>query len=114
MDFVVGLPECGGFDAIWAVVDRLSKMGHFIPCYTTIDALGLVELFLREVGHLHGLPLTIVQDPGPHNASPFWQQVGSQLRIDRRMSTAFHPQTAGQTGRMNASMELHLRVFVNH
>jgi len=114
MDFVEGLPECETFDAIWVVVDRLSKMRHFIPFHTTIDALGVAELFLREVVRLHGLPLTIVSDRGPQFASTFCQQIGSQLGIDRRMSTAFDPQTDGQTERMNASMEQYLRVFVNH
>jgi len=114
MDFVGGLRECEGFYAIWVVVDRLSKMRHFVPCHTTIDVLGLAELFLREVIHLHGLLLTIVSDRGPQFASVFWQQVCSRLGIDRRMSTAFHPQTDGQTERMNASMEQYLRVFVNH
>ena len=114
MDFVEGLPECETFDAIWVVVDRLSKMRHFIPFHTTIDALGVAELFLREVVRLHGLPLTIVSDRGPQFTSTFCQRIGSQLGIDRRMSTAFDPQTDGQTERMNASMEQYLRVFVNH
>jgi len=108
MDFVVGIPECEGFDGIWVVVDRLSKMRHFIPCHTPIDALGLVELFLREVVRLHGLPLTVVSDQGPQFASAFWQQMYSRLGIDQRMSIAFHPQTDGQTERINASMEQYL------
>jgi len=112
--FVVRLPECEGFDAIWVVVDWLSKMRHFIPCHTTIDALGLVELFLWEVVCRHGLPLTIVSDRGQQFASTFWQQVCSHLRIDRRMLTAFQPQTDGQTERLNSSMEQYLRVFVKH
>jgi len=115
MDFVVGLPEWEGFDAISVVlVVRLSKMRHFIPCHTPIDVLGLVELFLREVVRIHGLPSTIVSDRGPQFASTFWQQMCSRLGIDRRMSTAFQSQTDGQTERMNASMEQYLQVFVNH
>jgi len=114
MDFVVGLPECEGFDAVWVVVARLSKMRHFIPCHTIIDAVGLAKLFLREVVRLHGLPRTIVSDRGPQLALTFWGQVCSRLRKDRRMSTAFHPQTDGQTERMNAGMEQYLRTFINH
>ena len=114
MDSVVGLPECEGFDEIWVVVDRLSKMRHFIPCHTTIDAVGMAKLFLREIVCLHGLQVTIISDRGPQFVSTFWGQVCSRLGIDRRMSTAFHPQTDGQTERMNAIMEQYLRVFVNH
>jgi hypothetical protein len=114
MDFVVGLQECEGFDAIWVVVDRLSKMRHFIPCHTTIDAIGLAKLFLREVVRLHGLPKTIVSDRGPQFASIFWEQICSRLGIDQRMSEAFHPHTDGQTERMTVRMEQYLRVFVNH
>jgi len=114
IDFVVELPECEGFDAIWVVVDRLLKMRHFIPCHTTIDAVGMAKLFLREIVRLHGLPATIVSDRGPQFASTFWGQVCCCLGIDRRLSTAFHLQTDGQTERMNASMEQYLRVFVNY
>jgi len=95
MHFVVGLPECEGFDAVWVVVDRLSKMRHFIPCHTTIDALGLAKWFLNKVVCLHGLPLTIVSDRGPEFASTLWRQLCSRLGIDWRMLAAFHPQTDG-------------------
>jgi hypothetical protein len=77
MDFVVRLPECEGFNAVWVVVDRLSKMRHFIPCHTKIDAIGLAKLFLREVVLLHGLPRTIVSDQGPQFASTIWGQICS-------------------------------------
>jgi len=82
MDFVVGLPVCEGFDAIWVVVDRLSKMRHFIPCHTTIDAVGLAKLFLREVVRIYGVPVTIVSDQSPQFASTFWGQICSRLGID--------------------------------
>jgi peroxiredoxin family protein len=75
MDFVVGLLECEGFDAIWVVVDRLSKMRHIIPCHTTIDALGLAEMFLTEVVDNQGLPITIISDRGQQFASMFWVHI---------------------------------------
>jgi transposase InsO family protein len=111
---VVGLPECEGFDAVWVVVDRLSKMGHFIHCHTTMDALGLAKLFLWDVVCLHGLPKTIVSDRGPQFASTFWGQTCSRLGIDPQMSKAFHPQTDGQSEQMNAGIDQYLCVFVNH
>jgi len=114
MYFVVGLPKCKEFDAIWVVVDRLSKMRHFIPCHSTIDEVGLAKLFLREVVRWHGLPKTIVSDRGPQLASNFWGQICSRLGIDQPISTAFCPQSDGQTERIDAGMEQYLRVFVNH
>jgi hypothetical protein len=65
MDFVTGLPEWEGYDAIWVVVDRLSKMRHFVPCHTTIDIRGLAEMFLKDEMRLHGLPKTITSERGP-------------------------------------------------
>jgi hypothetical protein len=114
MDFVIRLPECVRYDAIWVVVDRLSKMWQFIPCHTTIDAVGLAKLFLREVVHLHGLPKTMVLNRGAQFALTCWGQKCTRLGIDRRMSAAFHTQPEGQTERMNAGMEQYLWVFVNH
>jgi hypothetical protein len=114
MDFVTGLLECEGYDAIWVVVDRLSKMRHCVPCHTTIDARGLAEIFLKEVVRLHGLPKTITSDRGPQFAAVFWKRICERLGINRRLSTAFHPQTDGQTERMNASMEQYLRIYTSH
>ena len=75
MDFVVILPQCKRFDALWVVADRLSKVRRFIPCHPTRDALGLAVLFLPEVVGLNGRPLTVVSDWGPQFESIFWQQV---------------------------------------
>jgi hypothetical protein len=105
MDFVTGLPECKGYDAIWVVVDRLSKMGHFIPCRTTVDARGLAEMFIKEVVRLHGIPRTIVSDRSPQIAAVFWKRLCDRLGIERKLSTAFHLETDGQTETANASME---------
>jgi transposase InsO family protein len=114
MDFVTGLPWSQGCDAIWVVVDRLTKERHLTPCRTNIDAAGLADLFIQHVFRLHGLPLTIVSDRGPQFASDFWERICARLGIERRLSTAFHPQTDGQTERINAVMEQYLRAYVNY
>jgi hypothetical protein len=75
MDFVVELPECEGFEEVWVVVDRLSKMRHCIPCHRTIEPVCLAKSFLREVVRLHGLPTTIISDQEPQFASIFCGQM---------------------------------------
>ena len=114
MDFVVGLPVSHGFNAIWVVVDRLTKARHIIPCRSSVDAADLAHLFVKHVFRLHGLPRSIVSDRGPQFASAFWQRLCNRLGIDRRLSTAFHPETDGQTERMNAVMEQYLRAYVSY
>src|SRR3978361_4553 len=114
MDFVTGLPWSNGHDAIWVVVDQLTKQRHLVPCHTTVDARDLADLFLQNVFRLHGLPLTITSDRGPQFASAFWHRLCARLGIQPRLSTAFHPQTDGQTERINAIMEQYLRAHVNY
>jgi hypothetical protein len=114
MDFVTGLPNSNGFDSIWVVVDRLTKLQHFAPCSTTIDAEGLAELFLSNIFRLHGLPDTILSDRGPQFASRFWKHLCHALKIEPHLSTAFHPETDGQTERANAIMEQYLWAYVNY
>jgi len=113
-DFVVGLPDCEGFDVIWVVVDKLSKLRHFIPCHTTIDAVGLAKLYSWEVVRLHGLPVTIPSDRGAQSDSTVWGQICSRLGIDQQMSTGFHPQTDSMTEQVNAGMEQYLCVYVHY
>src|SRR5690606_10213367 len=103
-----------GKDCILNVVDRLTKQRHLIPCTTDIDARGTADLFIEHVFKLHGLPSTIVSDRGPQFASAFWKRLCERLGIDPRLSTAFHPQTDGQTEVFNAVMEQFLRCFVNY
>ena len=114
MDFVTGLPWSQGCDSIWVVCDRLTKQRHLVPCRSDVDAKDLADLFIRWVFRLHGLPGTITSDRGPQFASHFWSQLCSRLGIARRLSTAFHPQTDGQTERFNAVMEQYLRSYVNY
>jgi hypothetical protein len=95
MDFVTGLPSSNGFDVIWVVVDHLTKLRHFAPYSTTIDAEGLTELFLSNIFYLHRLPETIVSDCGPQFASHFWKHLCHALKIEPCPSTAFHLEPDG-------------------
>jgi len=89
VDFVTGLPQSKGYDAVCVVVDRLTKQRHLIPCTSTITAVELGTLFCDRVFRYHGLPETIVSDRGPQFASRFWRHLCSCLKIDARLSTAF-------------------------
>ena len=112
-DFVTDLPLSNGMDSVLVFVDRMTKMSHFIPCLKTTSAPEFGRLFVAHVVRLHGLPDSIVSDRGSIFTSNFWSTLASILQIDTRKSTAFHPQTDGQTERMNQTLETYLRIFVN-
>ena len=114
MDFVTGLPDVNGLDAIWVVTDRLTKMRHFVACNESVSAEDLADMFVAHVWKLHGLPDDIFSDRGPQFASRFWRQLCLRLKITPKLSTAFHPQTDGQTERFNAMMEQYLRAYVTY
>jgi hypothetical protein len=113
MDFITALPESDGFTQIWVIVDRLTKMAHFIPLKTEEEApvKELAVTFAKEIWRLHGLPSDIVSDRDTRFTSHFWQELTSHLGIQLSMSTAFHPQADGQTERINAVLEQYLRHF---
>ena len=118
MDFVTGLPistdwKGDSYDSILVIVDRLTKMVHYKPVKITIDAPGLAEVIIDVVVCHHGLSDSIVTDRGSLFTSKFWSSLCYFLGIKRRLSTAFHPQTDGQTERQNSTMEAYLRAFVN-
>jgi hypothetical protein len=113
-DFITDLPLSNGMDSILVFVDRMTKMSHFLPCLKSTSAPDFARLFVSHVVKLHGLPDSIVSDRGSIFTSHFWTTVASILKIDPRKSTAFHPQTDGQTERMNQTLETYLRIFVNH
>lgn len=117
MDFITGLPETifknEIVDSIWVVVDRFSKWSLFFPVSTTINAAKLAELFHNYVELRFGPPNGIVSDRGPIFTSKFWSNLCYLSHIKLRLSTAFHPQTDGQTERMNQTLEHYLRCFTN-
>jgi hypothetical protein len=114
MDFVTGLPWSNSGDAICIVVDSLTKEHHVIPCHTDVDAKQLADLFIAYILRLHGLPLKIIFDRGPHFSTLFWKYLCYHLGIELRLSTAFHPQTDRQTDQMNAIIEQYLQAHVNY
>jgi Reverse transcriptase (RNA-dependent DNA polymerase)/RNase H-like domain found in reverse transcriptase/Integrase zinc binding domain/Chromo (CHRromatin Organisation MOdifier) domain/Retroviral aspartyl protease len=114
MDLITALPKTvSGKDAIVVFVDRLSKMTHFRAVTTDIGAQPLAEVFLDTVVKLHGVPKTIVSDRDPRFTSKFWQYVMTKMGSTLKMSTAYHPQTDGQTERMNRVLEDMLRNYVD-
>lgn len=114
MDFIEGLPLSRGHDAILVVVDRLSKMALFIPTFKDLDTPDLVRLFLDRVFSKHGAPHDIVSDRGRHFVSKLWSGICAALRIKSNLSTAYHPETDGQTERVNQILEQYVRVYTNY
>lgn len=115
MDFITQLPlSSAGFDAIAVFVDKLTKMVHFVPMKTTDNAANVARIFFDAVFRLHGLPDHIVSDRDPRFVSSFWQNLWKLLGTDLMMSTSYHPQTDGQTERVNRVLEEYLRAFVNN
>ena len=113
VDFVVELPNAHGYDAVMNVVDCTTKRAHFIPTVTTISAKGTAWLYFREVWRHHGLPDSILSDRSPQFVAEFMKELCRLLRIELAHSTAYHPQTDGQTERVNQEMEQFLWLFVN-
>lgn len=112
-DLITNLPESQGFDSIFVAVDRLSKRARFAPTKTTVDSPGIARLFLDNVFKNHGLPDEVISDRGPQFVSEFMRELHITLGIKTSASTAYHPQTDGQTERVNQELEQYLRLFTN-
>jgi hypothetical protein len=110
MDFILGLPHTkAGFDSIWVIVDRLTKVAHFIPVKTTYSVAKLVELYMSRIMCLHGVPKKIMSDRGSQFTSMFWEKLHESMDTRLNFCSAYHPQTDGQTERTNQIIEDMLR-----
>lgn len=115
MDLIERLPTTpDGFDSILVVVDRLTKMAKFIPTTTSLTAEELARLYLRHVFSKHGVPHDIVCDRGSEFTSKFWKTFTRLMGVQMNFSTAFHPQTDGQTERVNQAVEQYLRIYTTY
>ena len=118
MDFITDLPrsvsESTAHDSILVVVDRYTKMSLYIPVTKKITAEGLATVFLRRVICVFGVPRGIVSDRGSVFTSHFWSALCYHMKVTRRLSTAFHPQSDGQTERQNQALEHYLRCYCNY
>jgi len=114
MDFITALSTSNGKDALWVIIDCLTKLGHFVACHGTMNPEDLADHFLRRVIRPHGLPSSIISDRGSPFTSDFWKRVTEATGISRNLSTAFHPRTDGETERANAILEQYLRTYCNY
>ena len=113
-NFITKLPLAQGYNSILVVVDRLTKMVHFIPIIEKTLAEGLARLFRDNVQKLHGLPESIILDRGPQFAAGLMQELNRMLGIESKILTAFYPQTDGQIEKVNQESEQYLRMFINY
>jgi len=115
LDFITDLPltkrNKGG---IMTVVDKLTKMAHFIPINMKSSSGDVARIYFDEIFRLHGLPKALISDRDPRFTGNFWKSLFKILGVEQLMSTAYHPQTDGQTERINQILEQMLRAFVSY
>jgi hypothetical protein len=113
MNFIIGLPRTTkGYDSIWVIIDRLTKIAHFLPVKTDHPVTVYTQLYIARILSLHGVPKTIVSDRGPQFVAKFWEALHKSLGTKLLHSSAYHPQTSGQTERVNQILEDMLRACV--
>jgi len=113
MDFIEGLPRSGSADCLLVVVDRFSKYAHFIPLSHPFSAHQVAQAFFDIIYRLHGLPTHIISDRDKIFTSLFWRELFRLSHTTLAMSSAYHPQTDGQTERVNQCLETFMRCFVS-
>jgi transposase InsO family protein len=113
LDFIEGLPKSGQFDCLLVVVDKFSKYSHFLPLKHPYTAASVAQAYLDGVFKLHGMPVELVSDRDPVFTSNFWKELMRLVGVQLDMSSGQHPQSDGQTERVNQSVEGYLRCFVH-
>lgn len=108
MDFIMDLPPSNSYDSIFVIVDRLTKMAHFVPCKKTSSSEDTARLFFDNVYRDHGLPDDIISDRGTQFVSKFWKSLFEILKVEIKLFSAFHRQIDGQTERVNQVLEQYL------
>lgn len=114
MDFVEGLPKSNGKDSILVIVDKFTKYCHLIPLSHPYSAATVAQCVLDSVVKLHGVPTAIISDRDPVFVSKFWGELFNAMGTKIKLSTAYHPQTDGQTERVNQCIEMYLRCITGH
>jgi len=112
MDFISELLESGGYDSIMIAIDSIGKHSHSVETVTTVTTAGAVNLYLRNIWKLHGLPQKVVSDCGPQFVAAFMKELYQLLGIEAVKSTPYHPQTDRQMERINQELEQYLQIFV--
>ena len=105
MDLITGLPAVNGYDAIAVYIDHYSKQVHVIPTTSEVDTDGMADIHYREIFRLHGIPTKVVSDWGPQFAARVMKTLYHKLGITHALTTAYHPQSNGQTERANQEVE---------
>jgi hypothetical protein len=113
MDFITKLPTTAKqHDSIIVVVDKLTKASHFVPVKSTYKATNIIDIYMREIDKLHGVPKTIVSDRDPKFTSNFWKGLFKEIETSMNFSTTYHLESDGQTERVNQVIEDMLRMYV--
>jgi hypothetical protein len=113
LDFIEGLPRSNHHNVILVVIDKFSKYGHFIPMAHPFAALQVAQLYFNQMYHLHGLPQVIISDRDHIFMSSLWQELFKLSDTQLIMSSSHHPQTDGQTERLNQCLKMYLRCVVH-
>jgi hypothetical protein len=111
MDFVEGLPTSGTTNCIMVVVDKFTRYAHFIPLRHPFTTATVATAYVDHVFKLQGLPKVMISDRDPIFTSKFWKELFGQLGSELHMSSAYHPETDGQSKRVNQCLECYLRCF---